>query len=233
MKISGWKKMYGMVLVLFLGACSSEIDPDPSAVGYTYFPLEVGAYIDYTVTETTYAPGSPGITEQYFLRRKVVDTFVSENGLETYVIHRFRRIAPGDPWQFLDTWSARRESIRGVTIEGTTPFLSLSFPVRRGQRWDGNVLNTAQSDTYTIDSLGFQYTIPGVGSGPALTVVQEDLLDFVIEEQDQRYEIYMENVGLVERGVRQLDLCSGSGCNASGIVSGRIYLQKVIDYGVE
>lgn len=223
---------YFLFACLLIG-CVSEIDPDPAGVGYSYFPLEVGAYIDYQVTEELYTASGGVTTEAYLLRRMIADSFPNDAGSITYVIHRFRRATTEEPWEFLDTWSARRDGVKGVTVEGNIPFQSLSFPVRNGLRWDGNNLNSDFPDTYTLDSLGADYTIPGIITAPSLTVVQEDLLDFVIQQEDTRYEIYMQDIGLVEKGIRDLDLCTGNGCPSSAIESGRIFVQKAIGYGME
>ncbi len=217
--------------VFLLAACSSDNDIDLATVGYDFFPLEVGQYIDYEVEQENYAAGGQVTIDSYLLRVVVADSFPNDAGSITYVLHRYERPTELNEWSFQSTWSARREQIRGVTVEGNVPFQSLSFPPRNGLRWDGNILNSSPPDTYTIDSLGSQYTIQGVTSGESLTVVQEDLLDFVIGKEDRRYEVYLRGVGLVEKGIRLLDLCTSGSCGGSSIVSGQIYSQKAIGYG--
>lgn len=219
------------LLLIFITGCNEQVDPDPSAVGYDYFPLVTGQYIDYDVTEETYSPDGGVTSLDYQLRIEVADSFQNDAGSLTYILHRYTREDAEAEWTFASTWSARREAIRAVTVEGNTPYQNLSFPVRNGLKWDGNILNSEPADTYEIDSLGVSYTIDGVTTGPSLTVIQEDLLDFVIGEQDRRYEVYLQGVGLVEKVDRQLNLCTSGNCPANGIESGRVYIQKAIDYG--
>ncbi len=224
--------IFGVSGFLVLSGCNESEDPDFSAVGYNYFPLNTGSYIDYSVSETRYFPDGSVSNQSYQLRVQVADSFPNEGGSFTYVLYRYRRPGEADPWQFHSTWSSRRENVRGITVEGNIPFLSLSFPVRNGLRWDGNILNASPPDTYQIDSLGDLYTIDGVLTENSLTVVQEDLLDFVIGQEDRRYEIYMEGIGLVEKGIRQLEFCTATGCG-NEIESGLVYLQKATGYGTD
>ncbi len=227
----------GCVLVFILwlagSSCTSDLEPDISGVGYDYFPLDSGSYIDYSVSQTNYTPNGGVVSDEYQLRVLVADMFENEGGSTTYILYRYRRPDENAEWEFHSTWSARREEIRGITVEGNVPYQSLSFPVRNGLSWDGNILNSQLPDTYEIDSLGVPYTIDGLITANSLTVVQEDLLDFVILEEDRRYEVYLQGVGLVEKSIRQLDLCSGGGCGPDGIESGIVYMQKAIGYGKE
>jgi hypothetical protein len=216
----------------FIAGCVSEEEPDPVRVGYSYFPLELGSYIDYQVTEEVYIASGSVTTENYLLRSQIVDSFPNDAGSTTYIIHRFRKATEEDSWEFSETWSARRDEIKGVTVEGNIPYQSLSFPVRNGLRWDGNNLNAEFPDTYTLENLGTEYIIPDVATGSSLTVVQEDLLDLIIEKEDTRYEIYMQDIGLVEKVIRELNLCTGNGC-PGGIESGKIFVQKAIGYGMD
>ena len=217
--------------ILLLTDCSSDNEIDLSSVGYDYFPLEVGRYIDYQVEQEIYTADGQVTMDSYQLRISVADSFPNDAGSITYILYRYSRSAENEDWTFQSTWSARREQIRGITVEGNVPFQTLSFPPRNGLRWDGNILNSSPPDTYTIDSLGVQYEIEGFISGESLTVIQEDLLDFVIGEEDRRYEVYLKGVGLVEKGMRVLNLCTTGGCGSVPIESGTIYSQKAIGYG--
>ena len=215
-------------LVIFLtcalSACSSSMEPQPEAVGWEYFPLEVGRFQDYDVVDIDVADTD---TARYQLRALITEKFDNLGGTESYVMLRFARDFPTDEWSFLSSWTIRRDYGRLVVYEENIPYLKISFPVSRGREWDGNSLNTSFEDTYEIIEEGVEVTLPDGLQIDGLTVLQEDLFDLIIQEEDFRQEQYASGIGLISRDIRQTVLRSDSSRS-----SGRIYSERLINYGV-
>jgi hypothetical protein len=208
-----------LVLALF-GGCDAD-KPQPIDSGSDYFPLRTGAYRIYRVQEVHYINGDPQ-TLQYELMTQVVDSFPSNGQELTYVIYRSKRAGESDPWEALDTWSARKDNMRAVVFEGNTPFVKLAFPVRAGVRWNGNGFNTLGEDEYELKDVGQSQELNGLIFSTTATVEQERNDDIIVF-RDERREVYARGVGLVSSETVQLHYCTDDFCLG----------QQVIDEGLE
>lgn len=215
------------ILFVFAGlcACNSSVEPEPSAVGWDYYPLRVGQFHEYNVVDITIGNQD---TSAYQVRTLISEVFENLGGTESYVLYRYRRDTPVDDWTFLKSWTIRRDFGRLVVYEENIPYLKISFPVSQGREWDGNSLNTSFTDTYEIIEEGVSVRLPDGLQTTGLTVLQEDLFDVIIGEEDFRQEQYATGIGLISRDVRQTTLGSDS-----SRISGRIYYERLINYGVE
>lgn len=223
-----------LMLVQITTACDTkEVPPDPERVGYNFFPLALGLYSIYQVENVEYRNTGEEVTSTYALKAAVVDSFTNLSGTTSYIIHYFRRAADTDPWQFTRAWTARKNRTQAVVTEENVPFLKLSFPVKTGQDWDGNVLNSSNPDIYHIDSLSGRYITPAQDTiiGENLTVVQEDNQDY-ISQLDKRFEIYARDIGLIYKEDVQLNYCTDPDCLGQEVVeSGWEYRQYLVEYG--
>jgi hypothetical protein len=201
-------------------SCGGE-DPDHLDTGSAYFPLEKGVFQVYSVYETRYSPVNDPQVMLYELMTEVVDSFPGPNG-HSFVIRRSRRMTEDEPWEVLDTWSARKDSREVIVSESNTPFVKAIFPVRSGSRWNGNELNTLGADEYEIVKAGEPFEVDGMRFDNTFTVEQEQNEDLIVFN-DERREVYARNVGLVFKEVIQLNYCTDDDCLA----------QQKIDNGVE
>lgn len=217
-----------MVFVLISGCEGEETTLRDS--GSAYFPLNEGIYQVYSVTETLYSGlGTPEMTT-YELMTEVVDSIASASGY-LYVINRSRRQSETDPWEPLDTWSARKNSREAIVSEGNTPFLKVIFPVRDGTRWDGNTFNSLGEDEYELRNAAEPYVVGGMTFEHTLTIEQERNEDFVVFN-DTRREVYALDVGLVYRETIQYDYCTDDNCLGQQKIESGIEVKQVIkQYG--
>jgi hypothetical protein len=221
-----------MFIFSILIGCNSEKDPDPEFIGAGYFPLEVGRFVEYDVEEIRYSPNQPPQATNYIVREEIVDSTSNQAGGITYVIYRWEREDDNDTWEFIATWSARREINRLVLNEGNIPFIKLSLPVRNGLIWDGNALNSSPEDTYIMTNVDQDYELPNGMNVSSLQVIQEEFDDLIVGERDIRRELYGYNIGLIQREIIQLDLCPIDNCpNEEIIESGTEYKETLRSYG--
>ncbi|MEM7107092.1 MAG: hypothetical protein AAF519_02615 [Bacteroidota bacterium] len=227
-----WKFTF-LFLIIILSCRSDDLSPDPGSVGYLFFPLELGSFIEYEVEETMYQFELETITN-FQRRTEVVDSFINQAGEITYVIHQFERTFSDQEWDFVQTNSARLTATQGILIEGNLPLLKLSFPIAAGKIWDGNALNTMDKDEFAMDSLFSVYITQAQDTiSETLTVIQEDNQDFVVNLVTN-YEIYGLGIGLVYKEEVNLRYCTADDCiGQQRIDNGRIVKQSLINYGQE
>lgn len=179
-------------------------------------------YQIYDVQEVNYAQGQQRQTTTYQMEVQIADSFPATNERITYVIYRSKRSDASQPWQAVDTWSARKDNEGVVIMEGNTPFVKLAFPVQTGIRWDGNAMNSLGVDEYELTDVGQPLEVRGTTFEKTATVEQERNGDPVVF-RDERSETYASGVGLILRKVTQLHYCTDEACLG----------QQVVDYGVE
>ncbi len=218
--------------LLLLMACSeSTIEPDFQRTGEEYFPLQVGRYSIYNVESIEFDILGTVDTAVFQLKSEVVDSFASQSGDITYIIHRHTRNTASDPWEFQRAWSAYLNSNQAVLIEENIPFLKITFPIENERQWDGNKLNTLEQDDYLLDSLGATYVTPNDTIDNTLTIIQSDNQDFIIQ-QDKRVEIYGLDIGLVYKQSLLLNYCADPDCiGLEEVESGFSYKQELVEHG--
>lgn len=209
-----------------------------------FFPLAVGNFHVYQVNETQYTTLNPKVDLIYQLKLAIVDSFVNTSGGLTYVIHRSRKEAGQNSFNYLDTWSVRAEPSQIVVNEGNIPFVRLAFPLVAGRQWNGNALNSiggeqtcGENPTYSCDIYTINDGVPFELNGEVLTetieVVQNNNMDPIVK-QDVRKEVYARNVGLVFKESTILEFCTVGNCiGQQQIEKGMILTQTLIEYGRE
>lgn len=198
--------------------------------GSGYFPLKTGNYQVYSVTEKRYSGSSDPTLMTFELMTEVVDSFPSEDTY-LYVINRSRRSSETEPWEALDTWSARKNHREAIVSEGNTPFLKVVFPIRDGTFWDGNIFNTLGMDEYQLKNTADPFEVSGMTFDNTLTVDQERNEDFIVFN-DSRREVYAMDIGLIYREITQLNYCTDDNClGQQKIISGIEMKQEIKQYG--
>lgn len=224
---------YLWILISIAVACSDDHEEVTDDGGFAYFPLQVGFYQRYLVSEVRYSPIAEPETLSYELLHQVVDSFRASAGHDVYVIHRSTRPNAKENWQFEETWSARVSSTEALIAEGNTSYVKLALPPTEGGVWNGNRYNNLGEDNYRILALHEQKTVNERSFEHTLTVEQE-FNDDPIVYTDIRSEVYAPGAGLVLKETTQLRFCQEQTCSGDKLIeSGVILKQEIIEYGVQ
>jgi hypothetical protein len=209
------------ILILLLIAVSCK--PKPTEVEdfmYEYFPVEVGTWVTYDVIDTRYDVQT--ITETYQLKEVIDSEIKDAQDRPALRIARYWRKNDNDPWDIKDIWVSTRTTSNAEKVEENVRYVKLVFPVRSYQTWNGNVYNTKPEWEYFYDSIGNSRIINNIEFDETVKVVQIENFNF-IQEQDA-YEIYAKNVGLIYRKLIDIDYSTGNKV-------GRELYQTVTGYG--
>jgi hypothetical protein len=219
-------------LVLFLSSCSKLAEVKPGQLGYEFFPLEVGHYTLYDLTDVTYSLTSAPVTRRYQVKEVVADTFTDLTGKASYRIERFSRPQAGSAWVLDSVWTARRSATQAIRVENNIPFVKIVFPVSDGLKWNGNVYNDREADEFRLKDVSKPFTVDGQPFDETLTVLQST--DSSLVGQDKRIEVYARNIGLIYHEKLIVQYCSDSQCLGQGQIDfGTRRTQKIIGYGNE
>ncbi|MEP2024288.1 MAG: hypothetical protein ABJH98_07545 [Reichenbachiella sp.] len=216
----------------FLVSCSeSEIASDTDRIGLNYFPLEVGDYRIYDVVETNYTV-LEAITDIYELKESVVDSnYNSSNNLQ-YIIHRSTRVDDSEIWNLDSIWTAQKSTNIAVLTENNVPFVKLSFPISHQLEWDGNGLNTLESEIYWYDTELPDTVLLEVPYQNLVKVVQNDRGEDFLGFEDKS-EIFAPDVGLIIKESTLLQYCQTECETEKEIQSGRAIKMTLKEYGKE
>lgn len=198
-----------LVLLGLLTACEDKYkDPDPKLMGYEYFPLEVGSYRIYNVTDIRYQ-SDVGDTTRFQMRERVDTIFTDQTGALTYKIVRSIRANENSAWEDDSVMTAVRSVNNLILMQNNTKYVKLIFPVKEGKQWVGDAYNNRYAadyaekkldgkELYTYRNVGKAFALNGTTFSNSVEVVHGDYVsdDLVL---DERKEVYAEGVGRVYR----------------------------------
>ena len=209
--------------ILFIALVAVACKPKPAQVEdfmYEYFPVEVGTWVSYDVVDTRYDVQTT--IESYQLKEVIDSEITDAQGRPALRIARYWRESDSDPWDIKDIWMATRTNSTAEKVEENVRYVKLAFPVRTYQTWDGNIYNTNPEWEYFYDSIGNSRIINNLSFDVTVKVVQIENFN-LIQEQDA-YEIYAKNIGLVYRKLIDIDYSTSNKV-------GRELYQTVTGYG--
>ena len=209
-----------LLLFSILFSCGKESFV-PNA-GYDYYPLSESTYRIYDVSETTYVSKIETV-EIYQIR----ESFAFNEEDNTGILTIERRPDDTENWQSIESVAVRKTAQILEYRANNHPLVKLSFPVNSGAEWDGNVLNNDDEFIYAYADVMNEHTF---GSTEHIKVVIGDLPANIVE-RDERYEIYAQNVGLVERNFIQLQICQQECTGINEPEDGTILSQRLIELG--
>lgn len=235
-----WRVAFFVPFLIFNGCTNDDLVRIPDQ---SYFPLRVGNYRIYQVSETdidrlSCSTTSP--TNNYQLKVLVFDSVKNSEGGYTYYMHRYTRPDSMQVWTILDSWSARINSNQVIVNEGNTSFVKLVFPFLNNEQWNGNIYNSNSEEDYTMKDVAKSYTLDnGKKFANSVTVIQSDNQDFFVQ-QDKRIEVYAATIGLIYKETTLLTYfqndCVGTSTCCYGhqeVKTGIIYTQELQRYGHE
>lgn len=233
--------MRKLILVSFilLSACSDDSGGDENLdLGYDYFPVELGSFVEYRADSIWHDQPDPEIegihdTSSYFIREVIESEIEDAEGETSLRIERYKRFSENDPWELTDIWFAKRTAENAERVEENVRLIKLAFPIRETVSWDVNALNTRETWQASFDSLGMERTFGDLIFPNTITVDQREFKSLIDDEL--AYEIYAEDVGLILRYERDLTTQLNYDLEpvAENIRRGHEFKWEIIDYGVE
>ncbi len=210
-------------------SCNESIVPTKEALGKDYYPVSIGQYRVYDVQEINYKLTGFD-TSFYQLRETIFDSLVSQDQV-SYLIRRDKRTNALEQWSSDSVWTASVTQNYLAISENNVPFMKLTFPVKIGKEWDGNSLNSKAATTYYYTSVDEQL-VDSVSLDNHIRLIVEDIAPNIVN-QDERSEIYVRGIGLVQKHYMTLQFCTVD-CNELGeIEAGRFLNQVLIEAGDE
>ena len=208
--ISGWPSRPVALALLstaaLLAGCRHEsVVPEPVT---DYFPVGVGTYRTYAVTDSTWASARVTVST-YQLRERVTEQFTDAAGQPAYRLVRSRRLTSADGWRDDSTLVVQVLPRAVVLTRNNVRTLELVYPVQAGKSWNRTAFTVNTGSTSYRDSItnltraygpavGGPYTTPATPGAAAktypVTVLTKDVLPVGTEDINE----------LEKRGTRQV-----------------------------
>jgi hypothetical protein len=219
------KLPFVFILTLLL-ACNRVVESPRVDIGLDYFPLFIGNYWVYDVSERMYFGENDFEDSRYFLRDRIRSVFVNDAGEQVFIVQRQRSIDKVD-WQFEVEYTLVNRHNNLVMNLNNQPIVILIFPPKEGLTWNGNLYRGAEQDEFQL----IQESV--TTNTTQLRVLQSDD-DDLITFRDIRYDVFEKGVGLTERYFEVLTYCSRNDCLGDQLIdSGKIMEMKLINFGNE
>jgi hypothetical protein len=221
--------LLSLLLVVLLTGCRDD-DPNtiPTALIYTYYPVNVGHELVYDVTLIT-KDEFTGVhdTDIYQMKEVIESIFMDNQNRPTQRLERYRRDTPNDPWVISDVWTSNLTSNHLERKEENVTYVRLAFPILNSLTWNGNVYNTLEPRTYSYEDLHIPMALNGMTFDSTLKVLQIDEDNFI--EREYARETFANHVGLIDKEEIYI-LKDYTIPNQPGIKAQRLYRQKLIAY---
>ena len=224
------KFVYVIPLLLLLLSCGKDQPSFDLNTYESYFPIEIGRYVDYEVMEINHDIDAEiqHDTILYFLRTSIGETITDNEGRIANKFLRKKRNALSEPWVVSDVWTAIVSDNKLEVTEENLRKVWLCFPPKSFTTWDKNAYNVEDSDECTYEAIHFPLTIDNLTFDSVLTVKQEDVSGLV--NFRRKYEKYANHVGLVNKYYKDLEISLFDTLN---ILSGSELHYKCLGLGIE
>jgi hypothetical protein len=237
-----------LVVALLAGMFSScgdeEVVLDPVKTGQAYYPLEVGSFWIYNVTETTYRNNVA--SKVLFQTREVVKGITKDQtGKEWYTIEVSKRSKTIDPWVISGVKAILKTNSNLQVQTNNRIVVEMVYPIAEGKSWNPNAYNPnyypkeedqAQRDTFFYEQIGSTFDVAGKTYAKILKVNKAKSEPEDVIHDVEIFEIYAANIGSIYRFSKvryNCDASPGSNCElGSGyIISGTDRMEELESTG--
>jgi len=220
-----------LLMALILAACSKEEENRQIDLGYNYFPITIGHFIEYEVDSIAYDLEGEHDTAHYFVREVIESEIIDALDEPALRIERFKKDSLEHTWELADIWSAKRTSNNAQRIEEDKRYIRLVFPLTSSAQWDGNALNSEDEWTHNYSEIVGQNSYGDLSFSNTVTVLQRDFKSLI--DDQYAYEVYASEVGLIEKYFKVLETNTNYTIDPVGenILGGVEFHFKIIDFG--
>lgn len=231
--------LYLICAFFAFSACSEDNSDEPTLnLGYDYFPIEIGTFVEYRADSIWHDQPDPNIdgihdTASYFIREEIESEILDAQEERSLRIVRYKRNSLNEDWDLTDVWFAKRTAQNAEKVEENNRYIKLAFPIRASATWNVNALNSKEEWTAFYDSLFVEREIETFLFPRTIMVMQRENKNLIDDEL--AFEVYAEGVGLIKRYERDLttQLNFVNEPVAENIRLGHEFKWEIIDYGVE
>lgn len=228
--------MKNIFTVSFLGfalcwvACNKDKDEAAIPVtlaGSEYFPDDSGLTRIYQADSVYWDEftGNKGI-KSFEIKEIISGYYMDAEGRRAMRIERFKKDSTGK-WNIYRVWSSVKTRTAAETMEENKRYVKLRFPASNGTKWNGNVFNTEEEQTYIVIQTGVADQINGLNFTNTLHVEEEDLPPNLLFDKQQETR-YAKGIGAYRKFKSDLNFVFLSGDTASGY----IYTEKLTSYTI-
>ena len=186
---------------MFFFSCKKDEVIKPLDIGYNYFPVDTGFWVEYKVDSIVwndfYPDDDPRHIDTFSFKIKEYNesNFIDNEGRLALRIERYKKSSDTTNWFLKDVWFANKSSDAAEKVEENERFIKLVFPVKEGAIWHGNAFNTWDVWDYEYQNVDTYTQINGISFDSSLTVLQAD--EFNLIARVYSVEKYVRNIGLV------------------------------------
>ena len=193
-----------LLLLLLLNACTEENEDYFASQDFTYYPIELGKYNQYDVTEINIdAPSEVYDTSQYQLKELIGGTYIDNVGRKAYMFVRYKRPHDSAVWSLSDVWSVQINNHRLFLTEENIEYVKIYFPADLQKSWDGNAYNTLDPMEYEVTGVDEVLQVNGHMFDSVLTVTQK--ADSSLIHKDYRIEQFARDTGLIYKEITTIN----------------------------
>ena len=164
------------IFVAFAG-CKDQTEALP-ATGTDYYPVAVGNFWVYAVTDTTWSAAAVGRTSVptasvYRFKETITEAFTDAAGQKAYRMVRAKMGPVTTTWRDDSVFVVSATAQAVVVNRNNTRTVELTFPVKEGRSWNFNAYNNNYNDTIKAETrrssaIGKPYTTGSTPTTPAV-----------------------------------------------------------------
>ncbi|MFT5724440.1 MAG: hypothetical protein ACI9JN_001559 [Bacteroidia bacterium] len=185
------------IFILIIGLIACREIEDPVDIGFDYFPLEIGNEWIYAIDSIEYRDFSESADTFKFFRKELIVSIADVAGPETRYNVDVSFKTDSTNWVYHSSMMTYKNDYRAVRSIQNKSVMHLLFPVKNRVFWDANQLNGDLEDRFRYIDTEKQRSMLQ-DSFPDNVFVHQ-AFDTTIIDEDIRWELYAEGVGLVER----------------------------------
>jgi hypothetical protein len=220
--------LYFLGLIFILSSCA-ETERPQTDFGMDYQPLQVGLFWEYEVDETITFGEGDAESNSYFLKDRIIYTYLNVENELVYVLAREKSVN-GTDYEIIGNYLMQHRNMTLVRTFENKKTVNLVFPPELEKSWDAQIYNSGNPDEYEISFLG-NIEVGSQSFAKSLKVLQEEE-DDEITFRDNRYEVFAKGIGLVEQYYEVNTYCSKNDCLGQMVIdSGRLTHLRIKAYG--
>jgi|GEM_PF-1552906 len=206
LKKSALKTITLLVLLCICGACQQDT-ANPKPDDLSYFPLQIGDYWIYQITQQSYSPTSPTTTRTYQIQDKISSSYTKDGQL-FYLIEESTRTSEQAAWQVISIRTVYRSLSEAVSIDNNVPVVRLMFPIALTDSWNTNLYNDNPDTLLHYQDNGQPFSLGTLQFDHSVSVVGAN--DSTLTNLEKNRRVYAQNVGLVFQETASLAYCQST-----------------------